>query len=135
MRIYTALNSYDRAKRVSDMLANRTVPIVNPSHGQRAKEIQISHSEAGRPLMTADEILTMPRNEALVFVRGLRPMLLQMAHYGEIDPWCDMVGDNPLEGRQLRGEPKFRIAYPENGDPDGLRIAGVAYWRCSSPQT
>ncbi|MCB2049446.1 MAG: type IV secretory system conjugative DNA transfer family protein [Novosphingobium sp.] len=130
VRVYAALNSYDRAKRVSDMLANFTVRNANPSHGQQAKDIQYSHSETGRPLMTADEILAMPRNEALVFVRGMRPMKLRMAHYGEIGPWRDMVADNPLEGERLRAEPKFEIVYPEEHGAAPIRIKGVSYPTC-----
>lgn len=129
VRVYAGLNSYNRARRVSEMLAHATVRKVNPSHGQDAKEIQLSSTETGRALMTPDEILAMPRNEALLFVRGLRPIKIRMAHYGEVEPWRDMVGENPLVQGRLLGKPKFRIVYPEDGGPNDIRIEGISYPR------
>lgn len=132
VRVYAALNSYDRARHVSQMLANFTAGKEAPSYGIEADKVNISHSETGRPLMSPDEILAMPRNEALVFVRGIRPMRLTMAHYGEIDPWRDLVADNPLEGNRLRGDAKFGIAYPLNGSPSDIVIEGVTYPRAKA---
>lgn len=133
-RIYAGLNSFDRAQRVSAMLANETVRCVNPSYGFDVKEIQIANNETGRPIMTADEILAMPRSEALVFVRGLRPLRVRMVHYGEVDPWRDLVADNPLEGGRLRAGPKFRIAYSEVGRPTDIRVTGVTPPSVSPPR-
>lgn len=132
VRVYAALNSYERARHVSQMLANFTVGKEAPSYGIEVDRLNISRSEMARPLMSPDEILAMPRSDALVFVRGMRPMRLRMAHYGEISPWRDQVADNPLEGSRLRGEPKFGIVYPEDGEARGITVEGVAYPRSAA---
>lgn len=132
VRIYAGLTSYARCKHVSDMLAQSTVRRQNYSFGQDATDINVSSGELGRSLMTPDEILAMPSNEAWVFVRGLRPMRLTMTHYGAVDPWRDEVADNPLEGAPLRGDTAFHIVYPltAGGKPDPAGkpvIEGVIY--------
>src|SRR5690606_17145243 len=73
------------------------------------------------------EILAMPRNEAWVFVRGMRPMRLTMVDYGRVAPWRDEVAANPLEGSALRGEPAFSIRYGEKDSGVKPAIEGVKY--------
>lgn len=113
VRIYAGINSYERAKFVSDMLSDTTLRAQDYSYQSAAKDIGISSRELGRPLMKPNEILTMERGRAWVFVRGLHPMNLRMVHYGEVDPWRDWVAANPLTGDRLRAEALVRVSYPE----------------------
>jgi hypothetical protein len=45
-------------------------------------------------------------------------MQLDMVHYGQVSPWRDLVGDNPIEGAKLRGEKLFHIHYPKGEDDE-----------------
>ena len=117
IKIYAGLTSYARAKHVSDMLAEATIRRQDYSFKAEARDIGVSSREQGRSLMRPDEILAMPRDEAWVFVRGLRPMRLTMAHYGRINPWRQEVAANPLEGTPLQGETAFRIDYSKDNTP------------------
>lgn len=119
VKVYSGLNSFERARHVSDMLAEATIRRQDYSFKAEAGEINVSSREQGRRVMTPDEILAMPRGEAWVFVRGLRPLRLTMVDYGRIAPWRDEVAANPLEGARLRGAPLFGIRYP-------ARAAGAA---------
>lgn len=131
VRIYAGLTSYQRAKHVSDMLAEATIRRQDYSFKADAADIGVSSREQGRRLMTPDEILAMPRDQAWVFVRGLRPMRLTMTDYGRIDPWRGEVADNPLEGAPLHGEAVFGIDYAtEDSAP---RITGVHYPEPTKP--
>lgn len=116
VKIYASLNSYDRAKHVSDMLAEGTIRKQDYSYQAEVSSLGISSRELGRRLMTADEILAMPRDLAWTFVRGMNPMLLKMAHYGQVSPWGDWVDDNPIEGKALRARPLFNIHYAKGVD-------------------
>lgn len=131
VKIYAGLTSYARAKHVSDMLAEATIRRQDYSYRADATDINVSSRELARRVMTPDEILAMPRNEAWVFVRGLRPMRLTMTHYGTVTPWRDEVAANPLEGSALSGSEAFRIVYPaKDGKPDPSGrpvIEGVPY--------
>ncbi|BBK29658.1 type IV secretory pathway TraG/TraD family ATPase VirD4 [Stella humosa] len=112
VKVYSALNSFDQAKLVSDLLAEATIRKQDYSFRSVVTDLGVSSRELGRRLMTPDEVLAMPRGEAWVFVQGLRPMRLTLVHYGQVEPWRDWVLDNPIEGRRLRGDPLFRIHYP-----------------------
>lgn len=117
VKVYLGLNGFERARHVSNMLAEATIRGRDYSTQADARDIGVSNREMGRRLMTADEILAMPRDQAWVFVRGLRPLRLTMVDYGRITPWRDEVGPNPLEGPALRGKPLFAIRYPTGKRP------------------
>lgn len=111
VRVYAGLNSYARAKHVSDMLSETTLRKQDYSYQAELKEIGVSSKEIARYLRNPDEILAQERRRAWVFVRGMRPMELTMAHYGQVSPWRDWVSDSPTEGPALRDEPLFHIDY------------------------
>jgi len=113
VKIYAGLNAFERAKHISDMLSEATLRKADYSYRAEATDLNVSSRELGRRLMQPDEILAMPRDQAWVFVRGLRPLRLTLTDYGRVDPWRDWVADNPVEGRRLRGRPVFRLHYPE----------------------
>lgn len=124
VKIYAGLTSLDRARHVSDMLAEATIRRQDYSYKADATDIGVSSRELGRRLMTADEVLSMPRGDAWVFVRGMRPMRVAMAHYGRIAPWRDEVGANPLEGSALKGETAFAIRYGDKAAGGKVEVEG-----------
>ncbi len=113
VKIYAGLNAFDQAKRVSDMLSEATIRKQDYAYKSEVTDLNVTSGELGRRMMTPDEILAMPRDQAWLFVRGLRPTRLTMVHHGQVDPWRDRVGDNPVEGGRLRGDPVLRLTYPE----------------------
>ncbi|SMC78022.1 type IV secretory system conjugative DNA transfer family protein [Rhizobium sp. RU36D] len=127
VKVYAGINSFDRARHISDMLAEATIKRQDYSYQADVKDIGVSSREQGRRLMTPDEILAMPRNRAWVFTRGLRPLRLTMIDYGRIAPFRDEVADNPLEGSKLYGDAVFTIRYPDKGTDGKPVIEGVRY--------
>lgn len=111
-KVYMGLNSYERAKYVSDMLSEETITGKDYSYRSAPDDVNISSKRHGRRLMTTDEVLSMPRDQAWVFVKGLRPFRVHLAHYGHVDPWKHLVSDNPLEGPPLTGNTLLKIEYP-----------------------
>lgn len=117
LKIYAGLNSYERAKAVSDMLSDMTVRSQDYSHKLHPDDLNVSSKEHARRLMTPDETLAMSKDEAWVFVKGLRPMRLKLIHYGEVSPWRNgWIADNPLEGPPLKAPARFGIEYGETSD-------------------
>ena len=116
VKIYAGLNSFDRAKHVSDMLSKSTRRKHDFNYQAELKSLGISSGELGRHMRQPDEILTQERGKAWVFVRGMHPMELSMVHYGQVSPWRDLVGENPIEGAALRGDQRFHIHYGQEGD-------------------
>ena len=115
VKIYAGLNALDRARHVSDMLSEETIRKQDYSYQADAERLGVSSRELGRRLMQPNEVLTMKRGESWVFVRGMNPMRLTMAHYGQVAPWRDWVDANPLEGAALRASPVFTLTYPAKG--------------------
>jgi len=113
VKVYAGINSYERAKYVSDMLSETTINSRDFSHKAIPTEINISRKKLGRRLMTPDEIMAMPRDQAWVFIKGLRPFRVKMAHYGQIDPMKNMVADSPYDGPPLQGKTLLEINYPK----------------------
>lgn len=112
-KVYLGLSSYERAKYVSDMLSEATIESKDYSYKSAPDEVNINSKKHARRLATADEILAMPSDEAWVFIKGLRPMKVQLKHYGHIHPWNTMTDVNPLEGPPLQGERLLEIEYPD----------------------
>lgn len=112
VRIYGGLNSYARAKHVSDMLADETVRKQDPSyHSDGMDELNISSKEMGRRIMTPDEVMSMPKGQAWMFARNMRPIRLQMLSYAEVAPWRDWVGNSPITGTRLHAAARLEIDY------------------------
>ena len=120
IRIYAGLNSYERARRVSEMLADETVQRQDASYGAEVSQINLSGREASRRLMTPDEVLAMEPGTGWLFVRGLRPTKLRLTHYGEVWPWTEWVGNSPITDTRLHGKTRVRIDY------EALRRGGRA---------
>jgi len=115
VKVFAGLNS-ERAKHVSEMLSETTIARKDYSYRtDDPSHLNISDKRLGRRLMTADEVQAMPRDRAWVFIKGLRPVQVQLAHYGHVDPWSDLVGNNPLEGNPLKGKTMLKINYKKNG--------------------
>ena len=63
---------------------------------------------------TASQVLKMDPGQGWMFVRGMNPILLDLAPdgYGSTAPWCDWVGPHPVHGTKLPRHPIFTINYP-----------------------
>lgn len=117
VRITSGLNSPERARALSDTLSDTTLRKQDFSYQSHAHEISIATSEFSRPLMKPNEVLSMERGHAWVFVRGMNPMKLRMVHYGEVDWWRDCVAPSPISGTRLYSKPVLTIApYSKPGD-------------------
>ncbi|MCP4934684.1 MAG: type IV secretory system conjugative DNA transfer family protein, partial [bacterium] len=103
-RIFIGVRDYETAQLVSNMLGNQTIEVENPIYAAKARHarqqavnslifnnadpfrsgMDMAHwarqerhrDKVQRPLLTPDEVLTMPENRALVFVSGkdVRPI-------------------------------------------------------------
>jgi type IV secretory pathway TraG/TraD family ATPase VirD4 len=111
VRVYAGLNSYARAKYVSDLLSEATLKKQDYSLRSEISDLAFSDGEIGRPLMKTNEVLAMPRDRAWVFLRGLRPVYARMLHYGQVAPWCDWVGESPITNDRLPRAPIINIDY------------------------
>lgn len=115
------VSKHDDAERLSKILGMGpgVAESINPNgkNGENTKNL----SDQGRPLMTASEILQMPRDEQIILVDGLPPIRAKKLAQNEIGPWGDELAPNPLEGGKLPFKPKITITYGKGAKPNTVR--------------
>ncbi len=103
---YTA-NDDRTAKRISDLIGQSTHTKLARSYsgGGFFRNVNHSEQEHGRPLLTADEILRLPYENALLLVGGMAPYRARKVMYYTDARFKDRVDrPTPDSERQRRGE-------------------------------
>lgn len=118
IRVYAGLNAYDRAKRLSEMLAQATTRRQEVSYRSTLTDLGLASREMGRSLMRPDEVLAMAPGTAWMFVRGLRPVRLHLVSYAEVVPWSGWVDPSPITGTRLHAATRVHVDYPDTGGRD-----------------
>lgn len=118
IRIYASLNDLTEAKSVSEMLSNATIQRQDISYQDTVKDVGIAGREIARPMMTPDEVLSMPKNQAWMFVNGMHPVRLTMLSYAQVAPWNQWVDPSPITGTRLHTKTVLTINYPEREKSD-----------------
>jgi type IV secretion system protein VirD4 len=113
---FFAVQNDDLARQLSAMLGSQTVKTMNYSLGQREDdEITPSVGEAGRPLLSADEIRLLLPGKQLVLYQHVPPILCDRVRYWEVEPWRQWAKPNPIEGAQLSGQVRLTLRYKQKG--------------------
>lgn len=102
------------AKMLADALGQRTVKTTAINLGRKEDDDPgESRSEAGRPLMSADEIRLMPGDEQLLLIQSRPPIRAQRVPFWTVAPWNGWAAPNPVEGAHPRPDPSYRLSYTE----------------------
>lgn len=102
------------AKMLSDALGQRTVKTTSINLGRDVDDDPgESRNEAGRPLMSPDEIRLMPGDQQILLIQSQPPVRAGRIPFWSVAPWCDWAAPNPVEGAHPRPEPSFRLSYRE----------------------
>lgn len=85
-KIVFGINQIEEAKKLSDTLGVKTVKTRSAGHHHGMTDVMPNSinggtGEASRPLMTADEIMSMEQNQCIVLQKGMRPILANKMHY------------------------------------------------------
>lgn len=92
-RSFFGTTDHETAKLISEMTGNMTVALEQISHTQSRRSLtqvekssSASYSHTGRPLLSPDEVLhRLQEDQALVFMRSERPMLIGMVPWFEVE--------------------------------------------------
>lgn len=96
---------WDTAEYLSKMTGDATIHVTSEnqsagvSHGQHAQRQQgaaFTTSEKGRRLLTPDEVLRLPRDQELLFLRGYSPVRAQRLNYRAEALLSTLAGENPM---------------------------------------
>ena len=77
------VNDHDSARLVSDLLGQETVVFRTMAHAVDSQQSGITYSQhhTARPLLTSDEIRTLPSHVQLLFLAGRRPIVAHKLRY------------------------------------------------------
>ncbi|MFN4163105.1 MAG: type IV secretory system conjugative DNA transfer family protein [Ferrovibrio sp.] len=80
------VSDYETAKELSAMLGQRTMKVSNKSRSgdwlmPLPEHVSRQSSQIARPLLTPDEIMTMPQDSQLIFVQACRPIPAKKLRY------------------------------------------------------
>ena len=59
--------------------------------------------------MTPAELMAMPKEQCLVHIKGIGFMVLNTVSQANIEPYCRLIAENPLEGGRLPPDPKIKL--------------------------
>ena len=96
VQIFMSCNSLERARELSARLGNRTVKTSSYNFAENGAP-SAGVGEQSRPLLSPDEILSLPPGTLLMNVPGLRPIKLSLCPYFHVEPFKSLVGENPHE--------------------------------------
>ena len=80
IRIFFAPNEIETAENICKMLGKQTIEVTNKSQSG-AFSTNKSWNQTGRELLTADEVMKMSKDEAIVLVAGFAPIKVKKAWY------------------------------------------------------
>jgi len=84
-RVAFSIQDIETAKKVSEMIGNKTVLVEAPTQSSggflAAGTMSSGHSLIARPLMTPDELMRLDRNRQIVFLDEHRPILAEKWFY------------------------------------------------------
>ena len=117
MKQFFAVQDMDLSVRLSRLLGERSIMTRNYNLGQTADDdLGISVSERGVPLMLPQEIMGLPEDRQLLFVKSAPPIVGEKVRYWDVSPWADWAEPNPMEGDHPRsGRPQVRLRYAIKG--------------------
>lgn len=77
------VNDHETARLVSDLLGNTTIQFETMSRALDSAQTGISHAthQTGRPLLTPDEVRSLPHDTELLFLAGWRPIMAGKLRY------------------------------------------------------
>lgn len=102
-RIFFSIQDLDTAKKVSEMIGNRSILIETPTKSGggflNPGTVSTSHSVTARPLLSPDELMRLDRRKQIIFLDEKRPISGQKWFYFERPEMLGLYDDpRPLLG-------------------------------------
>lgn len=115
---FFAVQDMDLAQRLSRQMGEQSIVTRSYNLGQPdTDELNVSVSERGVSLMLPQDIMGLPDDHQLLFVKSAPPILAEKVPYWNVSPWADWADQNPMEGDHPRGgKPSLRLRYTIKGD-------------------
>lgn len=108
--LYLGGNEKETHKYVSELMGRETLDVNTYGHSKgRSGSFSVNDQQAGRELLTPDEVRMLPNRKAILFVRGERPML---------DDKYDLLRHPNIKLTEDGGSPPYDYAQAEDAYDD-----------------
>lgn len=119
--VYFSVSSLERANDLSQRIGDRTLKTNSYSFDENSRPSE-SVGETGRRLLSPDQILSMPRDQGIMLIPGIRPILFKKTPWFEVSPFKHLAGDNPHERHAKSPRTWFTLKYGRNASELGPPI-------------
>lgn len=106
---WLGFSSFDEAQRVSKAMGEVSNIDHNLGVGTEKLDISATWQRGREPLMTPEELMRLPSDEQIIHVKDIGFIHCKKVRQNEIAPYCNELGDNPLEGGRLPPDPKVTL--------------------------
>jgi type IV secretion system protein VirD4 len=103
-------SSIEEARRASDAIGDQHA-VSSALSGQDAPQLNLSLTK--QRWYSPAELMAMPREEQLVWIKGIGFFTCRTIAQNEIAPFSARIAPNPLEGGRLPSKPKMTLATPK----------------------
>lgn len=104
--------SFEEAERVSKAMGEQHA-VAEGLNGERpGLKTQTNMSLIKQPQMSPAELMALPRGQVLTHIQGVGFFRHWAVYQNQIAPYCNLIADNPLEGKRLPPDPKVKLVIP-----------------------
>lgn len=109
---FGGFSSYAEAERISKAIGEERV--INPSLSTDDRELrlQLSYQTGKERNVSAASLMAMPRGTQLVHAKEVGFFFALTIGQQNIDPYCNLIAENPMEGGKLPPYPMITLAMP-----------------------
>ncbi|MEP2759004.1 MULTISPECIES: TraM recognition domain-containing protein [Alphaproteobacteria] len=83
--------------------------------GPDFETVRFGVKDTSIPLRSPQQLLAMPKDEAIVRVRGMKPIRAKKLPYWDVAGLRKLIDENPLEGKPPRTRPKAKLDISRKG--------------------
>lgn len=105
--------SEETAKRASEAMGEEYALSSSLGSNSGDTKTQTNLSLTKQRVMTASELMAMPKDEQLVHIMGVGFFVCKKIGQQNIAPYCFDMDENPLEGGKLTPDPMITLTKPE----------------------
>ena len=105
--------SQESAEKTSRMMGEEYALSSSLGSNSGDTKTQTNLSLTKQRVMTASELMAMPKDEQLVHIMGVGYFICKKIGQQNIAPYCHLTDENPMEGGKLDPDPKITLTMPE----------------------
>lgn len=113
LKQWLGFSNFEEAERVSKAMGEEHAVATSIGGNNDTLSLNTNLSLFKQRILSPAELMGMPKDEMLIHIKGMGFYVGKAISQANIAPYCDLIGDNPLEGGRLPSDPKITLTLPE----------------------